>query len=466
MLCEMSDEMRVRTCLPPAAGLSRESVTAVKVRETVPAGPSLPRRDLVRCRHDPLAHAAPSDRFSRMIDSDVVSHLVGFATARLFLVAAVLRLIMIAFSSWQDAALPVRFTDADYFVFRDAAAHVFAGASPYARATYRYPPLVAVLLAPGEALGVGAVWGKLLFCGADLIAGALLVTLLRVRGADSRGARRAAALFLLSPLAAITSSRGSADSLAAVLVLAALVAVDANKPALAGMALGFAVYARIYPVIYVVPVVIALAVRDRGGGPCSAASRIGRFAAAGSLTAFLATGAGFVAYGWDAISESYLFHVTRVDARHNFSPFWLATYLGGGLRGFAAAPWALGAATLIGALAAAQSLPLAALLSTLAFVSLNRVVTAQYFNWWLVLLPLAVPRSRLSIRGALSVAAVWLCAELNWLRAAYALEIEGKPAHEDVGASAFFFFLANVSVCAVITRYADWGAVRETKKIE
>jgi phosphatidylinositol glycan class M len=401
-------------------------------------------------------------------DASVVSLLLRFATARLFLAAGVLRVVLIAFASWQDAALPVRYTDADYFVFRDAAAHVVAGASPYARATFRYPPLVAVLLAPGEALGVGAVWGKLLFCGADLVAGALLVALLHARGADARGARRAAALFLLSPLAAITSSRGSADSLTAVLVLAALAAVDAYKPALAGVALGLAVYARIYPVIYVVPVVISLAAAARGrggggGGACGAASRIGRFAVAGAATALLAFGAGFAVYGWDTIAEAYLFHVTRTDARHNFSPFWLATYLGGGLRGSAAAPWALGAATVIGALSAARSLPLAALLSTLAFVSLNRVVTAQYFNWWLVLLPLAVPRSRLSAGGALSVAALWLCAELNWLRAAYALEIEGSPAHEDVGASALLFFSANVAVCAVVVLHADW---RGAKKID
>ena len=53
----------------------------------------------------------------------------------LFAVAAVLRLVLIAYADWQDSHFAVKYTDVDYAVFTDAARFMAEGESPYRRAT-------------------------------------------------------------------------------------------------------------------------------------------------------------------------------------------------------------------------------------------------------------------------------------------------------------------------------------------
>lgn len=78
------------------------------------------------------------------------------------------RAALLGWGAWQDSHLAVKYTDIDYEVVTDGAAFMAAGGSPYARSTYRYTPLLAAALLPN--LWLHRAWGKLLFCGADLLA--------------------------------------------------------------------------------------------------------------------------------------------------------------------------------------------------------------------------------------------------------------------------------------------------------
>lgn len=174
----------------------------------------------------------------------------------LYLSAALLRVVFLLYGLWQDANSPVKYTDIDYLVFTDAARFVARGQSPYERETYRYTPILAWLLLPtaqttGRPLVDAALFssGKVLFAAADLVAGWLLERVL-AKSMDGSSARKFAAIWLLNPMVATISTRGSSEGLLGVLVMVLLSAVMARRVTLAGLLLGFSVHFKIYPFIY------------------------------------------------------------------------------------------------------------------------------------------------------------------------------------------------------------------------
>ena len=288
--------------------------------------------------------------------------------ARLELLGALLRALALAWGAAQDALTPrVPYTDADYFVLQEGAALLARGRSPFERATFRYSPLLALLLAPGALplpFDAARLWGKLLFCAGDLAAARLAFGLLRLRGLRARGAAWAAAALLLSPLAINVSSRGSADSLVCALVLLTLTLLLRRRELAAAAAFGAAVHLRLFPVVFAVPLVLfldehsapapsaGLAGRDAAPVAAAAASaaapsiapvaallaslrallswRRVRFGLASAAT-FLALGLASRALGGPAyVQEALLFHFTRADTRHNFSASFYGLYLQSG----------------------------------------------------------------------------------------------------------------------------------------
>ena len=94
--------------------------------------------------------------------------MIGLSRLQLHILAAAAlsRVALIAFGAWQDANLPIKYTDIDYAVYCDAARLVLAGRSPYERSTYRYTPILALTLTP---VAFFRPWGKVVFSAADLL---------------------------------------------------------------------------------------------------------------------------------------------------------------------------------------------------------------------------------------------------------------------------------------------------------
>lgn len=321
-----------------------------------------------------------------------------------FTTATLLRVVFLLYGLWQDANSPMKYTDIDYFVFTDAARSISRGQSPYARDTYRYTPLLAWMIYPTT--WPGTFWfssGKALFAIGDVIAGWMMYHILReYKGLEKERALKFASIWLLNPMVATISTRGSSEGLLGVFVTALLWAVLARKTVLAGLLLGFAVHFKIYPFIYAASIVWWLDETRIGSSKAGVQSnRQGSMfdkllafvnlqritlAVASVVTFAVLNAVMYQVYGWPFLEHSYFYHLTRIDHRHNFSPYNTLLHLnsspGGSqstfeLERLAFVPQLLLSAVMIPLALAKKDLPSTMLAQTFAFVTFNKVCTSQ-----------------------------------------------------------------------------------------
>jgi phosphatidylinositol glycan class M len=114
--------------------------------------------------------------------------------------------------------------------------------SPYTRATYRYTPLLALMLIPNEY--IHPAFGKILFSVADVLIPVVL------REVFPQSHAWLAVLWLFNPMPANIATRGSAESVLGLLVCATLLAASKQRWFMAAVLLGVSVHFKIYPFIY------------------------------------------------------------------------------------------------------------------------------------------------------------------------------------------------------------------------
>ncbi|KAJ7087866.1 glycosyltransferase family 50 protein [Mycena epipterygia] len=418
------------------------------------------------------------------------------------LLSIALRVALIAYSEWHDAHSVVKYTDIDYRVFSDAARFLlypgpaaenhaqgplglkFAVGDPYTRETYRYTPLLALLLAPNEWLHPS--FGKYLFAACDIFNGVLIYDLLvsfvlpkSASVSENSTSRRDlatlyTALHLLNPLVFTISTRGSSESVLSLFVLLTLYAALKGRWDAAAIALGLSTHWKIYPVIYGVACLGVIGgaenVKGRKAYLRSLINlRTIRFAALSAST-FFALGAGcYLWWGYPFLYESYLYHLHRLDHRHNFSPYFYLIYLTyPSLESSAPASlplWnrllrspltsfvpqmalALGTGLAFGR--RKDDLVFTWFVQTVVFVVFNKVCTSQYFLWYLLLLPLLLPRLSMSRRKAIACVGVWVGTQALWLSEAYKLEFLGHNVFFGLWVRGLIYVVGNCWVLAGI----------------
>ncbi|KAL7535655.1 hypothetical protein ACHAXR_006651 [Thalassiosira sp. AJA248-18] len=189
-------------------------------------------------------------------------------------------------------------------------------------------------------------------------------------------------------------------------------------------------------------------------------------------------------YGQEALDEGLLYHFQRVDHRHNYSMYWYWIYLARGRTEVSvvsslaekAAEHALLSSSAWGYIPlvpqvlilgfsslgiAPYDLSFALFCQTFAFVAFNKVITAQYFTWYLCLLPLCSDRVNWNSKRMYLSLGVLVVSIITWLLSAFTLEMLGWKSHRQVWMASLLFFLANVVVLLSILK-----GYRSKKEVE
>ena len=387
---------------------------------------------------------------------------------RSFILAFLLRFVLFAYGIWQDANFALKYTDIDYYVYTDAAAHVAKGETPFMRATYRYTPVLAYLLWPTH-VPLLFSFGKVLFIFADLCIGLLLYKILIMRGQSAKVALKFVTFgWLFNPISFTISTRGNADPLVGFLCLLTIYLLMQKRVVAGALVYGFAVHFKIYPIVYVPAILVFLDQTSYRGLPRSQLrfpwSFIANYdrlifgAISGGLFLFLIALFYYI-YGYEFLFETYLYHFVRKDNRHNFSMYFYDMYLSyandapkGPNTGLLAFLPQVVLWVSIG-IKYGRDLPFAIFLGTYVFVAWCKVCTAQYFLWYCCLLPLVLPATTLKFKWkGLQLITLWFCTEVHWLLWAKGLELDGESVFLQLWVASVLFFVANVYIIGEILK--------------
>lgn len=116
-------------------------------------------------------------------------------------------------------------------------------------------------------------------------------------------------------------------------------------------------------------------------------------------------------------------------------------------------PQLLLSSVLIPLVLAKKDLATSMLAQTFAFVTFNKVCTSQYFLWYMVLLPVYLPRSPFvqNPRLGFVTLGLWVAGQAAWLQQGYELEFLGRSAFvPGLWLSSLAFFAVNSWILGVI----------------
>lgn len=405
----------------------------------------------------------------------------------LITISVALRIAFFIFGLYQDENKLVKYTDIDYVVFSDAANYVSQGLSPYKRETYRYTPLLAWLLVPTAWGGLFVHFGKILFMICDILTGILISRTLPSSLCEQRR-NLLLAFWLLNPMVITISTRGSSESVLTCLIMLSVYYYLRDRYNILAIWLGLSIHFKIYPIIYITAFLYSLSAKSSPIGFFRQMPIVKwitndnlKFLLMTLLSLGLCNYAMYQCYGYEFLDHSYLYHLTRIDHRHNFSVYNVMLYyasarpylpvkqtsyldcalslVADSIETFAFWPQLLLSAVILPLILAQQNLISCFFVQTFAFVTFNKVITSQYFIWFLIFLPSYVATSSLATKKnvprAIAMLLMWVVGQIYWLFYAYKLEFLGESTFSDgLLLSSIFFFLTNCYLLKLFIEYA------------
>lgn len=392
---------------------------------------------------------------------------------KLFIWSIIIRLLVLGYGVVQDSISIVKYTDVDYYVFLDSLDYLWnKNESPYQRDTFRYTPLLSYMMLPTQ---LNVHLGKVVFVVFDLLTAFYLYKLLnKYYGKETKNARQnlvliGTSLWLLNPMVVTISTRGNAESIMSFLIMWFLYLLDSEKFIQSGLVYGLSIHFKIYPIIYCVPVSVYFLFIAEGNKYKNIKSWM-KFGTASILSLAGTTYVMFLKFGDAFLENTYFYHVLRSDHRHNFSVWNIILYMEqmpsltkqhiqqsfidtkkGNFSVLQNVIFDNKALSLFPQLFLCIIVPIILLfkkkqaanknkrfiiliqvitIQTMLFVHFNKVITSQYFIWYLTFLPFFIEyivklfkenRSKL-----IKLIVVWVISQVIWLYFGFLLEFKNK----------------------------------------
>lgn len=422
------------------------------------------------------------------------------------LIGFIIRIATILYGEFQDRYAEVPFTDIDYKVVTDGARHILNNESPYNRHTYRYTPILAILLTTN--IFIHPAFGKLLFSLFDILITALIRQIILDEHLHTFEANASSVLakskrkltkdirnvqftlsekhiqqatfysffWLYNPFAVVIATRGNGDSITGLLILLTIFALQRcfrqqqqqqgnglKYVFMAGVCHSLAIHFRLYPLAFSLAYYANLANATPDKNPPNLFRAILQFnrkqltlalTTIASLAAL--TGVFYHLYGYEFLYESYVYHLVRKDTRHNFSLYFYMNYLNTEpllmekVLTFLPQMIILIMINVVFGIHR-KTLGFCIFLQSFVIVAFNPVVTSQYFIWYLVILPICLKNLKsLKLSRALSYCGLWGSVQAIWLYSAYLLEFKGWNTFGFIWMQGAIFFAVNCFIMKVL----------------
>lgn len=405
---------------------------------------------------------------------------------KILLYGFVFRLLALAYSAGHDCFIDhIKYTDIDYHVFTNGSRSLVNNENIYLHNTeYRYSPLISLIFVPN--LFINMNFGKLILVISDTLCGYLLYILNIHQGTHRMKSKLFLILWLFSPSTWIISTRGSFEPILMMLILFTVKTLAiSNQYILSGLLYGLLIHLKLYPIIYAFTIYIYLINKKPY---LKTQTKISywlntlkpnynhyKYFISTLVALFGATYLSYIYYGNSYIEASFLYHLKRLDLQHNFSVYFYLFRLTKNhtqlqkLSSFLAFLLQLMAVFVLSCQYSSfdlnrrvklRKLTFSLFTTTFIFVSLNKVCTAQYFNWYIIFLPLILDSLKLSVKDGLKLLALWFLSQANWLLFAYLYEYQQyENLVNIVGLSSFAFLLTNLYILFRLCQNYDVKAI-------
>lgn len=295
-------------------------------------------------------------------------------------------------------------------------------------------------------------YGKVFFSIVDILSGITIYSILTTTKIETKNALLYTSLWILNPLVIVITTRGSSDTVECYLVFLTIQFLIQKKIVVAAIIFGLSVHFKVYPIVY--SLLFFLYCYQLKDGKRSNGMNALVFAFVSGFTFVLLTYAFYRFYGITFVQQTLLYHASRVDIRHNYSVLFYPLYL------FSSFPKETGGWVWIPhfllfpviSLLYCNDLFYGVFLLSFLFVMFNKVVTAQYFLWWVAPLILIIPYCSLTIRQWIGLFSVFLLSQNLWNYYAYRLEFGGENVFLLLWLCCIMFFLTNLVFVLMIMR--------------